>query len=247
MKKNRNRISPEEREALLLKLGQEFVKAKMGKQRLCVKFYLFLQNNFVDKVMFKNDKKELDELRKNIAAGSVEVPTELETLMRVECSELIKNHYDNLKGSDELYKLIKINRDKSQSLLALTKFDKRIKLKELKMTWEYTRTLPMLLHFAETFFYILISQSQAIIYLSMIYSMYQNAGMISLFYPIGVFGYAMLEEKRPAQGFWTIVRVYTVFVLGFKFIMNLDIFAGALTSPEIVEISATIKFGIFEF
>jgi len=171
-------------------LANEFVKAKMGKQRLCVQFYLFLQNNFVDKVFFKNNKKELENLKQTIAAGSVDVPTELEALMKTEAKEIIQNHYDNLKGEQELFKLLKLNRDKSQKLLDITKFDKRIKLRQMKMTWDYTRTIPMLLHFIETFFYILISQSQNIIYFAMIFSMYQNAGMISIFYPIAVFGWA---------------------------------------------------------
>lgn len=70
-------------------LANEFVKAKMSKQRLCVQFYLFLQNNFVDKVIFKNNKKELENLKNTIAAGSVDVPTELETLMRTEAKEII--------------------------------------------------------------------------------------------------------------------------------------------------------------
>lgn len=48
--------------------------------------------------------------------------------MRTEAEEFIKNYYDNKEGTKQLIKLIKINRDKSQSLLALTEFDKKIKL-----------------------------------------------------------------------------------------------------------------------
>jgi hypothetical protein len=117
----------------------------------------------------------------------------------------------------------------------------------MKMTWEYTRTLPMILHYIETFFYILISQSQNIIYFAMILSMYQNAGLISLFYPIAVFGWAQLEEKRPGVQFWIVVRWYTTFLLFFKFMLNLDIFAGQLSSKEFAELSAYFKFGIFDF
>lgn len=54
--------------------------------------------------------------------------------------------------------------------------------------------------------------------------MYENAGFISLFYPIAVFGWALLEEKRPGTQFWIGVRTYTVLLLGFKFLCNLDIF-----------------------
>lgn len=48
--------------------------------------------------------------------------------MTTEAEELINQHYDNLEGNRDLAMLMKINRDKSQSLLDLTKFDKKIKL-----------------------------------------------------------------------------------------------------------------------
>jgi len=117
----------------------------------------------------------------------------------------------------------------------------------MKMTWEFTRKLPMLIHFLELFFYILISQSQNIIYFAMILSMYENAGLISLFYPIAVFGWAMLEEKRPGSKFWLIVRYYTTCLLFFKFCLNLDIFDSALNSEGFTVISAYFKFGIYEY
>lgn len=105
----------------------------------------------------------------------------------------------------------------------------------------------MLLHFVETFFYILISQSQNIIYFAMIFSMYENAGLISMFYPIAVFGWALLEETRPGPKFWTIVRYYTEALLAFKFLFNLDIFAVLLESETFVNVSAFFKFGIYDF
>jgi len=54
-------------------------------------------------------------------------------------------------------------------------------------------------------------------YFFMILSMYWNAGLISLFFPIAVFGYALLEEKRPSKNFWTLMTVYTMMVLLIKF------------------------------
>lgn len=58
----------------------------------------------------------------------MQVPTELESLMTTEAEELINQHYDNLEGNRDLAMLMKVNRDKSQSLLDLTRFDKKIKL-----------------------------------------------------------------------------------------------------------------------
>lgn len=81
----------------------------------------------------------------------------------------------------------------------------------------------------------------------MIFSMYENAGIISLPYPIAVFGWAMLEERRPGKKFWRFIRIYTEMVLLFKFIFNLDVFSGVLNSPNFIEINQTFKFGIYDF
>jgi hypothetical protein len=77
--------------------------------------------------------------------------------------------------------------------------------------------------------------------------MYENAGLVSLFYPIAVFGYAALEEKRPKKGFWILVRQYTVCLLFFKFILNLQCFDAALSSKAYTSFSAWIKLGIYNF
>ena len=81
----------------------------------------------------------------------------------------------------------------------------------------------------------------------MIISMYMNAGIISLPYPIAVFGWATLEETRPGKKFWTFIRYYTECLLAFKFILNLDFFDSYLNSPEFTYYSAYIKTGIYNF
>ncbi len=57
----------------------------------------------------------------------------------------------------------------------------------------------------------------------MILSMYVNAGFVSLFYPFAVFGYGLLEEKRPDKTFWKIVLNYSIILLFAKIVMNLEI------------------------
>lgn len=68
-----------------------------------------------------------------------------------------------------------------------------------------------------------------------------------MFYPISVFGWALLEETRPGAQFWKIVRYYTEALLAFKFFFNLDIFSVLLESESFVQISAFFKFGIYDF
>ena len=74
-----------------------------------------------------------------------------------------------------------------------------------------------------------------------------NAGIISIFYPLTVFGYALLEEARPHRRYWEIVRSYTVCILIFKFILNLSVFNRALHSEAFNAYSAYVKIGIYEY
>jgi len=105
----------------------------------------------------------------------------------------------------------------------------------------------MFIRYIETFFYIIISQTDSLIYFFMLMSMYQNAGIISLFYPIAVLGYALLEETRPSYNFWRIVGSYTICILLFKFIMNISIWESFLSNPTVKFYISLIKLGIFDY
>ena len=70
-------------------------------------------------------------------------------------------------------------------------------------------------------------------FVSMLLSMYVNAGVISLFYPIMAFGYGMLEETRPGKQFWRIVRTYTTILLLIKFICTLKVMKDNVFNTEI--------------
>lgn len=37
----------------------------------------------------------------------------------------------------------------------------------------------------------------------------QNPGILTLFYPFSIFGYALMEVFRPSRRFWQAVMVYT--------------------------------------
>jgi hypothetical protein len=57
----------------------------------------------------------------------------------------------------------------------------------------------------------------------MMLSMFTNAGLISIMYPISIFGFALLEETRPRKQYWTFIRIYTTLILLVKFLFNLSI------------------------
>lgn len=99
----------------------------------------------------------------------------------------------------------------------------------MEVTYKFTRPFSMLMRLVETLFYITISQTENLIYASMIFSMYTNAGLISIFYPIAVFGHALLEEGRPNSNYWSIILNYSSVVVVIKFMINLFVFDRVLS------------------
>jgi len=76
----------------------------------------------------------------------------------------------------------------------------------MQKTWVFTRPSAMVLRLLETLVFIIISNTEYILYGLMIFSMYINAGLISLIYPISVYGYALMEETRPRRVFWEFIK-----------------------------------------
>jgi hypothetical protein len=114
-------------------------------------------------------------------------------------------------------------------------------------TWAFTRPSSMIFKLLETFFYIIISNTESLIYLSMMMSMYQNAGLISIGYPMMIFGYALFEETRPRKEFWELVRKYTMSLLFFKFIVNLSILESVFEHPNFKLFSAYVRLGVIDY
>lgn len=90
---------------------------------------------------------------------------------------LIKDKYDNKEGAKAMQRLInKSKESKSKDFLKLAKedydFDRKIKLTHMTRTWEFTRTSSILYKILETFVYMGISNTQGLLYLSFVYSMF---------------------------------------------------------------------------
>jgi hypothetical protein len=142
-----------------------------------------------------------------------------------ETRELIRQHYDNKEGMIQLETDIKKAKGKSKKdMLEITRFDEKIKLKELLNTWIFTRHSSMFFKYIELLFYMIISNTDQIIYFCMFWSMFETAGIITILYPFALFGYALLEETRPRKEFWTFIRIYTTVILFIKFTFNLGEF-----------------------
>ena len=49
-----------------------------------------------------------------------------------------------------------------------------------------------------------------------------NPGILTLVYPISVFGYALIEETRPRRYFWYFIMLYTQLFIIIQFIFSLS-------------------------
>ena len=49
-----------------------------------------------------------------------------------------------------------------------------------------------------------------------------SPGVATIVYPLSIFGFAMMEEKKPSKGFWYFIIFYTELLIGIEFILSLD-------------------------
>ena len=61
-------------------------------------------------------------------------------------------------------------------------------------------------------------------YFIMVLNHIMSSSLLSLFYPISIFCYAIMEYPRPKKIYWSICFIYTIICLVLKFIIQLNIF-----------------------
>jgi hypothetical protein len=60
-----------------------------------------------------------------------------------------------------------------------------------------------------------------IVYMLMIYLAISSPGLVTIIYPISIFGYALLEETRPNKYYWYFIMIYTQILMILEFILSL--------------------------
>ena len=140
-------------------------------------------------------------------------------------SDMEKGHHNTgidlnrLIRSDLLALLRKIEAEKGE---VITEWP-LMKLSDLRQTKLFCKWSHVMSRQIASIVKAVISNTATIAYCCMLLSMYTNAGIIAIIYPIMVFGYALLEETRPGKRFWRFMLVYTLFILLAKYIVNINI------------------------
>lgn len=91
-------------------------------------------------------------------------------------------------------------------------------MKEMKRVQDFSQFGKLLRAYFTLIIEIIVTYSDSICYIFMIISMMKNAGLISLLYPIVVFGYALMEEINPRKKIWYTIMIYTEVLILIKFL-----------------------------
>ena len=76
---------------------------------------------------------------------------------------------------------------------------------------------------------IIVSHSEYFCYFWMLFATLTNGGLLYLFYPAAIFGYAILVEEKPGKWFWFLVLTYTQLLIVINFLLMLNLWKVLLT------------------
>ena len=105
----------------------------------------------------------------------------------------------------------------------LPKFSKFIKISQKNNFSEYLTKSYLITSILKDFFSLLSNNFHWLCYFIMILNHIMSNSIISLFYPISIFCYAIMEYPRPRKKYWHICFIYTIIFLVIKFIIHLQI------------------------
>lgn len=198
-------------------------------------------------ILFKNREKNLIDLFDTHCKGEIYIPTELEQIMENEVLQKIEEKFDNREGIVELSTLLFKTKTSKKKILEITEYDKEIKLSMLSQSWEFTRPRSMFFKLIETLCYMIISNTHNLIYICFIYSMFENAGLFGLIYPLSMFGFALMEETRPRKEYWNFIYKYTISLLTLKIVINLAVLQFLVENKYFLIFNSYAKIGIYNY
>ena len=149
------------------------------------------------------------------------------------------DNYKNVEKKNEDIDILgffkeKVKKEKEER----AQFEEEERIKELRERYKFQQFEELLetnlfkkyltkSYLLENIFYLTFSffvhNFNAICYLIMILNHIMSASLITLFYPISIFCFALIEYPRPKKYYWMICLYYTVFIIIIKFILQQQI------------------------
>ena len=165
---------------------------------------------------------------------------------------ILKENKENeeIENEDEIkikeVKEIKAEDKKEEKIIDLNdpKFIQLERFVSSKLYLKYlTKSYIIKCIFKEIFSYFL-NNFHWLCYFVMILNHITSASFLTLFYPISIFCYALLEYPRPPKIYWKIVLLYTVFLLMIKFVIHIEVLRDNETFTKIITDIYNYKIGV---
>ena len=118
---------------------------------------------------------------------------------------------------------------------------------EKKVLKTLTETKAMIVNIFSTFIYCLISHTSNLAYIFMFLNCMCTGNLISLFYPLSVLLYALMEDPRPRSKYWSMILIYAELVILFKFLIQQNALTVLTPGSLFVEIVDKFKLGFRVF
>ena len=209
-------------------------------QTLLIKIYKFF-NKRAYYLRFSSYTKEGNNIDINLMKGKIDhTPNiikkinhiinklDLSKFNRDEISQMkiLLNFLDKKKNHEIEQYLSDLNKEKKENnkeeintikeLLKIEKFRQFLDVKNSSLFKKYITKWYLIKKITSDFIIIVSNNFCWICYFFMILNHMINASIISIFYPLSIFCYALLENPRPSKSYWRICYIYTFIFLLFK-------------------------------
>ena len=205
-----------------------------------VNLHIVIHKNAADYTSIIN-KEEKSIYQKDIIQGKTKIMSFIEKQIEKELDKLylsdftdedlkyFKGIFKELTKSDKKKtkkKLSNISNDKEE---AKVEDEKKIEIESMvrqlissELFIKYLKKSYIIKSIIMDIVYFCLNYSYWVCFLVMIINHIMNSSLISLFYPISIFCFAIFEYPRPNKTFWFVCLTYTIIIIAGKFVINLE-------------------------
>ena len=172
-----------------------------------------------------NQLKIINQLKKEITKGKIEEENKEEK--KEENSEEINKRRDKKDGKRlSFYEDIKLKEEENKKYIKdiTPKFKELEKFTSNELFVKYLKTNYIIKCIIIDIIAFCSNQFHWLCYSIMIIDYMTNPSLISLFYPLSIFLFAIMEYPRPRKTYWNICLLYTVILITIKYIIQLQLF-----------------------
>ena len=174
------------------------------------------------------NKRDRFNMEVHIIKGETFIPSKIERAIDDYVESIDLKEQDLIEFESKLEKdqiLNELNEEDSKNKIKDKFFnEKKKKDNDIKLFKKYLSNCYLIKYILIKLFYFFLENFHYVCYFFMILNNMLNSSIISLFWPIIVFGYGLLEYPKPRNSFWKIALFYSIFTIVLKFMFQLKFF-----------------------